>query len=98
MGWSENSEGFGIKNRHGVGVGLGDDVLDAVDFVRRMGGRDGEPRHVGCQSYAHIVFFITVGHHSDRAFEEGGEFPEVGLAGVAVVERERKFDTILHDG
>ena len=98
MGWSENSEGFGIENRHGVGVGLGDDVLDAVDLVGRMGGRDGEPRHVGCQSYGRVVFFITMGDHSDRAFEEGGEFSEVGLAGVATVEREREFDTILHDG
>lgn len=97
MGWSENSEGFGIENRHGVGVGLGDDVLDAVDLVRRMGGRDGEPRHVWCQSYAHVLF-VTMRHHSDRVFEEGGKFSEVGLAGVAVVERGREFDTIFHDG
>ena len=98
MSWSENFESLGIENRHGVCVGLGDDVLDVVDLVRRMGGWYGESRHVRGQSYGHVVFFITIGHHSDCAFEEGGEFLEVGLAGVAVVKRERQFGAILHDG
>ena len=97
MSWSENPEGLRIENRHRVGVGLGDDVPDAVDLVRRMGGRHIESRHVGRQSYGHVVFLITVGHHADRTFEEGGELLEVGLARVAIVEREGRLDTILHD-
>ena len=89
MSRPENFEGLRIENRHGVGVGLGDDVLDAVDLVRRMGGWHGESGHVGRQSYGHVVFSIMMRHCPDRAFEEGGEFLEVGLAGVAVAERER---------
>lgn len=82
-----------------MGVGLGDDVLDTVGLVRRMGGWRGDSGHVGRQSHGHVVEFPTViWCDSDRVFEEGDELLEVGLAGIVAGEREGHSGTVLHDG
>ena len=89
MGWSKDFEGLRVENRQCIGVGFGDDVLDAVDLVRGVRGRNGESRHVWCQSYTRVVFFRGMGgNHARRAFEESGKLLKVGLAGVAGSERE----------
>jgi len=45
MGRSKDPESLGIEDRQYVGVGFGGDVLEPVDFVRGMGGWNGESRH-----------------------------------------------------
>lgn len=98
MSWSENIESVRVENRQKVGVGLCDDVFNAVDLVRRMGGWDSESRHVGRQSYAHVVFLVAIGGHADGAFEESGELLEVSFAWVAGVKGEVQLDPLLCDG
>ena len=97
-GWSEDLKSLGVENRQLVCIGLGDDVLNAVDLAGGVGRWNGEPRHVGRQGYARVVLLSTTGDHADGAFEVGGKLVEVGLTGVGGVERDGDSDAILHDG
>ena len=98
MGRSEERKCLGIEDRQHISVGLGDDVFDPVDLVRRVGGWWGKSGHVWRQSYGNVVVLIGIGGYADRAFEKSGELLEIGLAWVVVIEREGQFGTGLGDG